>query len=239
MSEHDLSVVDISHWQTIIKPEARQQGLVGVIHKATEGSSMVDANYAPRRMLAKVLGLKWASYHYLHPDNIEQQIEFYLLNAEPEPGSRVVIDYEEQGLELDHLRAAARHIAEIDPSLQITIYAGNLLKEQLGDDNDEELGQYDLWIAQYTTASEPKWPKGTWPQWSLWQYSDGVNGGTPQSIAGIDGPCDCNVFNGTREECAEWMGPPSEAVPGTGDRTVIINISAPPGIEVVVNVDTE
>jgi lysozyme len=236
MSTHDLSIIDISHYQTLIRPEARAN-LVGVIHKATEGSTMVDGNYAARRELARALGLKWSSYHYLHPGDIDAQMDFYLRNANPEPGSRVCIDYEDTDLELDHLKAAARAIGELDPSLQITVYGGGLLRDQLGDRNDKELGQYALWIAHYTTASEPDWPKGTWPTWSLWQYTDGVNGGSPKSVEGIEGPCDCNVFNGSRENCAKWMGPNSDQ-PAPGG-TVTINIDTPPGIEVVVTVNGE
>lgn len=234
MSEHDLSIIDISHWQTVVRPESRPH-LVGIIHKATEDTSMVDGNYAARRAGALALGLKFASYHFLHPDDIEQQMRFYLANAKPLPGERVVIDYEHEDLVLDDLREAVRWIDEIDPTLQITIYGGGLLRDQLGDDNDPYLAQCALWIAHYTTASAPDWPKGTWPTWSLWQYSDGVNGGTPQEVEGIDGPCDCNVFNGSRENCAKWMGPVTEE-PDVEDRLVTIDIYVPEGVDVKVNV---
>ena len=62
-------------------------------------------------------------------------------------------------------------------------------------------------LAQYTTGT-PSWPDETYPQWSLWQYSetgeiDGIN----------DSYVDLNRFNGSDAELLTWISPAgSEAI---------------------------
>ena len=55
--------------------------------------------------------------------------------------------------------------------LQVTVYSGHLLKEQLNGTKNELLAEHtDLWLAQYT-AGTPTWSQGTYPKWTMWQYS--------------------------------------------------------------------
>jgi len=66
-----------------------------------------------------------------------------------------------------------------------------LIKTQLGTTRNGWLAaNTSLWLAQYTTGL-PSWPTGTWPNWSLWQYTDG---GT---VPGFSRPLDCDRFNGS------------------------------------------
>lgn len=166
-------------------------------------------------------------------------MDFYLSKIEPEAGARVCIDYEDTGCTLTDLRDAISRLHEVRPDLQITIYSGNLIKEQLGNSKDELLATTSLWITQYTSADAPSWPKATWPVWTLWQYSDGSAGGSPKSLAGLPTPVDCNAFNGSRENCEKWLRPagapgqsaepepepelPQVEIITTGSRRVIVN----------------
>lgn len=238
-SDHEIMVVDISHHNTLIRSGAVESGLVGVIHKASEGSTFIDANYASRREVARSLGLQWGSYHFLRPGDMEQQMRFYLDNAKPGTGDRVVIDFEDESLSLADLRDAAAWLEALDPSLQIAIYGGHWLRDLLGNDYDEQLARYALWIAHYTSAAQPDWPQGTWPAWSLWQYTDGTSGGDPKQIEGVDGPYDCNAFNGSRENCVKWFGPPVPvpAPPPEGEVNVRVNITGPEAMQVTVIVN--
>jgi hypothetical protein len=61
-----------------------------------------------------------------------------------------------------------------------------------------------LWIAQYTSADQPSWPAGTWPTWSLWQWTDS------ESIEGISAPVDGDRWNGDDEGLLAWFGPAEE-----------------------------
>ena len=46
------NVIDISHYQTVTSfQEVKNNGIVGVIHKATQSTTLVDAKYHARRAL--------------------------------------------------------------------------------------------------------------------------------------------------------------------------------------------
>jgi len=207
----DIWVVDLSHHNTVKSfTSAAADGLIGVIHKATEGASYKDPTYKGRESQARGAGLLWSSYHFMRPGNQRDHFKAYLNFAAPREGERVCLDYEDEKLSLSSLYDAMDYISEVRPDLQMTIYSGHLLKEQLGSKNDARLAKASLWIAQYTTAGSPSWPTATWPQWTLWQYTDGDNGGQPRNVAGIISPIDCNRFNGSRENCIAWLGPAGE-----------------------------
>ncbi|TAN09877.1 MAG: cell-wall lytic protein [Rhizobiaceae bacterium] len=203
---HTLHVIDLSHHNAVRDlGQTKAAGVIGVFHKATEGVGYTDPAFAIVRSLAASHGLLWASYHFLRHADIAAQMRHYLAVAQPAGGERVCIDYEQADCTLDDLHAAVSYLRSHAPNNPITIYGGNLLKEQLGDRTDDLLASTSLWIAQYTSADAPRWAAATWPAWSLWQYSDGQFGGEPKSVPGID-RCDCNTFNGTENECRAWFG---------------------------------
>jgi GH25 family lysozyme M1 (1,4-beta-N-acetylmuramidase) len=67
---------------------------------------------------------------------------------------------------------------------------------------NSELSQYRLWLAQYTLA-KPSWPKVTFPQWWLWQYTEhGECDGIPGDS---EGNLDLNKYTGTKQQLInEW-----------------------------------
>ena len=203
----DPVVIDISHHQSdpIDWAALKASGVVGVIHKATEGTSYVDDKLFSRAKAAMDAGLKWATYHFLRDSDPEDQMYHYLSTIDPVPGERVCIDHEpdQNGNEpsLEVLKDAVQYIIDNRPDLQITVYSGHLIKDQLPNTvHDEVLADTSLWIAHYTGGDAPTWPTGTWPTWSLWQYTDS------ESVAGIS-PVDGDRFNGSAENCAKWFGP--------------------------------
>jgi len=202
MSDHP-SCIDISHWQNFPDFEqVRAAGVVAMIHKATEGTSYVDPNRAINCINASKAGIAFCTYHWIKPGNPVAQMNFFLATIDPKPGERMVIDYEETGCTLDELKQAVQILLDDPRHLQITVYSGHLLKEQLGDDQDEFLAMNtDLWLAQYTEG-EPSWPDGTYGSWTLWQYSESG------SVDGIDGTAvDLNRFNGSDAELVKWISP--------------------------------
>jgi lysozyme len=213
----DLVVTDLSHWNEVDSfVEAQASGLIGVIHKATQGTNFFDDKYTEREADARVIDLCWSSYHFLEHGDPQAQMEWYLECARPLAGERVCIDFEENpngpDATLDDLRGAISAVRSLDPSLQITVYGGSLLKELLGTAYDETLASTSLWVAQYRDT-DPVWPTGTWKTWSLHQYSDGSVGGYPRSLAGLGAPHDCNRFNGSRSQCEKWFGPAEQSKP--------------------------
>src|SRR5262245_33509042 len=65
-------VVDLSHWDPADNYETvKQQGIVGVIYKATEGGSYTDPTYVSQQRAAKAAGLKWGAYHFADASNVD------------------------------------------------------------------------------------------------------------------------------------------------------------------------
>src|SRR3569623_1581891 len=60
------AVIDISHlsYVTDFNLMRRHSGILGIIHKASEGGDWVDQTYAERRPPAEAAGLLWGAYHY-------------------------------------------------------------------------------------------------------------------------------------------------------------------------------
>jgi lysozyme len=240
--------IDISHHQGF--PDFKKvaaAGVLGIIHKATEGSSYVDKNRATNCAAAKAVGLAVSTYHWLSPGSSPSaQMDFYLRAIKPVRGERVIIDYEQAGCAIHELHEAVLALINTKLDLRIAVYSGHLLKQQLGNTVDTLLKtSTDLWLAQYTTGS-PSWPIGTYTGWALWQYSD------TGTLPGITGAMvDFNRFNGTNEEFMNWISPTSSAdtdnrplapkpvldpAPDPAQQIVTIEINAPPGVRVVTKI---
>lgn len=238
MSEH-VSCIDISHWQGFPDFEqVRASGVVACIMKATEGTSYIDPNRAQNFIAARDAGIQCCTYHWLKPGDARAQMQFYLSVVDPVVGERMVIDYEEDGCALDGLREAVQALLDDPRGLQITVYSGHLLKQQLGSDHDPFLADNtDLWLAQYTTGT-PSWPDGTYPHWTLWQYAE--NG----TIPGIDDTyVDLNHFDGDDAKLVQWISPsgsrPPEPTPPPSEKVeVSIVTSGDVGVAVTVNGET-
>jgi lysozyme len=203
--------VDLSHYQAGFDFQSfKSGGGLGVILKATEGLSITDRSHAIFRAQALAAGLAVASYHFLHPGDIAAQAEFFLGAVNPRRSERVVVDHErppeqQPAPSLGDLIAFLQAIQSARPDLQLTVYSGDLIKEQLGSTRNEWLAENtSLWLADFT-AGEPEWPRATWPAWSLWQYTDAG------AVPGFGGGLDCDRFNGTEENFLKWIGPPSPA----------------------------
>jgi lysozyme len=86
------------------------------------------------------------------------------------------------------------------------LYAGHYLREQLGAAAEPVLTNCWLWVAQY--ASAPTRVPPQWPKWTFWQYTDGQNGLSPHTVAGI-GTCDRDRFNGDMAALRQLWGVPT------------------------------
>src|SRR5262245_16875979 len=105
--------IDISHHQGFPDfDDVKAAGVLGVIHKATEGSTYVDPNRAENCSNALRAGLAIATYFWIKPGDGRAQAEFYMETIEPQRGERVVIDYEEDGVTLDMLHAAVQALLD-------------------------------------------------------------------------------------------------------------------------------
>jgi lysozyme len=236
MSE-TVKCIDISHWQGFPDfEEVRASGVLAMIHKATEGTGYADPNRARNCSNAIAAGISTATYHWLKPGgNAADQMKYYLDVVQPVAGERVVIDYEEDGCQLDDLLDAVEALLDAGGDLGVTVYSGHLLKEQISGERNAFLAENtDLWLAQYTSGT-PTWPSETYPQWSLWQFSETGN------VVGIDDAyVDLNRYNGSDAELIAWIKPagaaPTPPVPVPQRDTVYVAVIAPDSVKVKVKV---
>jgi lysozyme len=211
VEENEMTVicVDLSHYQAGFDMEAfKADGGLGVILKASEGTSIFDSSYTTHRKNALVAGLAVASYHFFRSSDPTQQADWYLECANPTVGERVVCDVEDTTINKGSVQTFFERILAQRPDLQLTVYTGNV-----GEEAEQKWGKFDwlaantsLWTCQYASTPSP-WASETWPVWSLWQYTD------QGKVAGFTGNVDCNSFNGSNDNFLTWMGPCAQPAP--------------------------
>lgn len=229
-------VIDLSHHNTIPQSlqAAKDSGIIGVIHKATEGASYVDNTLDNRWYLASQAGLLWGTYHFMRPGDMKQQAAFYVetTNANGDENTLLAADHEDAGVSLADLKTWLAEVERLTGRRPV-IYSGHVLKDQLKGKPDSVLSGYLLWLAQY--GSSPTLPPGFDAAW-LWQYSD------KGSVPGVTPPTDVNAGDAA-DVTANWSGGPSQPVPvppaPSEHEEARIEITTTPGVIVTVIVNGE
>jgi lysozyme len=190
------------------------QGILGIIHKATEGASLQDSMYAYRRKMQNNRFL-WGAYHFnSESSSIAAQVANYLSVAEPDAKTLLALDWE-GGSAQAYSPSEAREFLELLMSKtgrqpkDIWIYGGNVLREKIDSPEDAAFfGQFKLWHCQYGT-SHPNICKA-WKTFDLFQYSE------TGKLDGTGSKVDLNIYNGDALALrAAWA-------PGTGKPSVPI-----------------
>jgi GH25 family lysozyme M1 (1,4-beta-N-acetylmuramidase) len=200
-------VIDIYHGDVVVDfAKVKAAGIVGVIHKASQGGAVVDQTYATRRKLALAAGLKWGAYHFFDfSAPPEVQAEHFLSVADADADTLVALDWENVGNKEPSALLAQRFLGEIDAKLnrKAVIYSGNVAKEQIKV-KDPYFGSHRLWLCQY--GANWKVQKSWSAPW-LWQNNGDSYGPGPHTIPGIKGLVDNNTIvpSMTVEQLiAEW-----------------------------------
>src|SRR5712691_9970805 len=118
MAEPLNVVVDISHHQKNVDfKKVKADGIVGVIHKATQGLTFVDKEYASRRQEALDAGLLWGAYHFGEGGDGSKQADHFLKVVDPDDQTLLVLDYEpnRQGptMTLNQARDFITHVKDV------------------------------------------------------------------------------------------------------------------------------
>ena len=189
-------VIDLSHHNGSVDfARIAAAGVLGVIHKATQGTDTVDPLYAERRVAARAAGLLWGAYHFgTGADGVAQAVHF-LDVVGADPATLLVLDFEgnPQGpsMTLEEARAFVTHVQSVTGRYP-GFYSGHDVKDLLGTHTDPVLAKCWFWLSQYgPTAVVPP----NWSSWTLWQYTDGAAGPDPHQVDGV-GYCDRDAFNG-------------------------------------------
>lgn len=205
-SGYTVHGIDISRYQGIIDWEVlRNADIKGVpvsfvFMKGTEGVSIVDDNFNLNFFESRKNGLLRGVYHFYTPDvDGRRQAEFFMKQVHLEPGDLPpVLDVEKAGdLTVAQLQREVRKwldLVERRYGVKPIIYSGYKFKEKYL--NDSVFNQYPFWIAHYYVEKLAYRGK-----WHFWQYTD------CGQVAGIKGPVDCNIFNGSSDELLELVIP--------------------------------
>jgi lysozyme len=204
------TVIDLSHHNGVMNFSSLPAGgVVGIIHKATQGTTGSDAMYQTHMAGAKAAGLLWGAYHFATGSDGVAQADAFLKFVKPTPQTLMVLDFEPnpQGtsMGLEDARAFVTHVKAVT-GIFPGIYGGHYLKELLGGTEDPTFQNCWLWLAQY--GPTPVVPPN-WANYTLWQYSDGTT--APHipipdlSVPAID-HCDHSNYIGTPEQLkAKWL----------------------------------
>lgn len=204
------AVVDISHHNGNINlQQAKTAGIVGVIHKATQGLTDVDPMYVTNRSQAQAAGLLWGAYHFGTGGDGAGQAEHFLQTVGTFENTLLVLDFEQNpGGSSMSLQDARDFVTQVNQATGRFpgLYSGSYVKELLGSNKDPLLAQCWLWLAEYgPNAIVP----ANWSTWTMWQYTDGSVGPQPHSVPGI-GNCDRDKFNGSIDQLqALWLSAPT------------------------------
>src|SRR6185295_18811405 len=132
--------------------QAKAAGIVGVIHKATQGLTFKDSKYLANREKALDAGLLWGAYHFGDGSDGTAQADFFLSVVSPGPDTLLVLDFEPntQGATMS-LDGARAFVGEVNAKVGRFpgLYSGSLIKQQLGSNKDPILAQCFFWLAQY------------------------------------------------------------------------------------------
>lgn len=192
-------VVDLSHWNTVDFNAAKSDGIIAVIHKATQGVTGVDKTYHSRKNTATSTGLLWGAYHFgtAAADGV-QQANHFLSTVGNTAGVLLALDVEPNGsstMTVEQARQFVDRIHAVTGRYPLLYGAKSFLTPY----TQGSLAQCKLWIAHYTSADKPNTPSHWKDKWVLWQYTDGKDGGTPKTVRGI-GKCDRDRYNGSEED---------------------------------------
>ncbi|WP_431050185.1 glycoside hydrolase family 25 protein [Roseateles sp. L2-2] len=203
--------VDISHWQqTVDLDAAHAAGLVGMMHKATQGASFVDPTWAARARKARELGLLIGAYHLCTNQLVEDQIDRFLdtiATSGSSAGVVPVLDWQHIAIPSQGTMTQTSLVEMINQFHDRTgiypmLYCGywalaNLAPRQ----GTGTLRSCPLWQGFY--SSHFGWLSDIWDDWTMLQYTDGTLGPSPHEFPGL-GTVARDTFNGTLENARNF-----------------------------------
>jgi GH25 family lysozyme M1 (1,4-beta-N-acetylmuramidase) len=200
--------IDVSTWNGAIRwAKVAGAGYRFAFGKATEGTAYNDQTYTANRNGSENAGLVFGAYHFARPTGTDlatatasaiTQANHFLAVAAPQPGELPpVLDLEVTG-KLPASRLLAWTLAWLDQiyartGVQPFLYTSpNFWKLNLGNSTAAAVGGTPLWVAHWTSASQPLVPAQNWNGvgWTFWQWTNCV------TVPGIAHCSDADRMNG-------------------------------------------
>lgn len=223
-------VLDISHHNEVAAGgfrAMREFGVRGIIHKATQGTSFVDPDFAKRGPQAVDVGLLWGAYHFGDSSNPADQAVHFLKAAKPGKDALVALDLEPNGAKTMSVAQAVVFLDVVAQKLgrPAALYAGfYTLDGHMTDEQARYLGQHRLWLAAYNKA--PKTPKPWSAPW-LWQFSGDGRNANGIVVPGVSLGVDMNTFGGSLAELERtWASDGRDAPPPQDGPSPIARLQA-------------
>jgi len=240
MAEINRKVLDISHHNNVTSWEqVKAAGIVGIIHKATEGTSYTDNQYLPRAKQALNAGLLWGAYHFANNSDVEAQVNQFLRVVGIDNETLYALDWEDEPNGKTMSRDQAKRFLQLleeRTGRKGVVYSGNRAKEALGKDHDEYFGAHRLWLAQYGSTPQAQ---VSWDEIWLWQYSDGQVGPQPRGCPGVTGYVDTNSWDFSDDDLrAQWSGCDEAPAPGPTPETAVVSMRLTSDRPVTVKIET-
>jgi lysozyme len=213
-------VADMNHNNAVDFANLAANGIIGVVHKATQGLGFTDPAYDARRAAATAAGLKWGAYDFATGDKVADNVARFFAVAKPDANTLMCLDFEDNTRSQMSGAQAHEFLDRVDQKLgrACWIYGGNRIFEQITD-NDPFWPKHPLWLCQYktdpalrdtdlATLSKHIRVPPPWKTWTLLQYTaDGV-GPLPHTVPGVENGADLNAYAGTTDQLrAVWPGP--------------------------------
>jgi lysozyme len=173
------------------------------VAKVTEGTNFVDQTFATNWAQMKANGLVRGAYHFARPDDnkAEDEANFFLDSIKQQVGDLEVGDFLALDLEvgsgdLGEWALTWLRTVKDRAGFRPVIYSSPSFIQEHGLSNQQELGNYGLWLADWQgTLPSPPAP---WQLLALWQDND------DSSVPGIGGNVDGDYFNGTADELKRY-----------------------------------
>lgn len=195
-----LPGVDVSHFQGVIDwQRVKAAGIGFAFIKATDGDQFVDPQLDENTSQCAALGIPFGLYHFFRPSiSVAAQAAFFLKHrkcssiAQLPPALDLEIGPVSALDASDWLDLVYEEIGREPLIYTAPVFA----RDNFGTSN--AMGVYPLWIAEYTTKSEPLVPNA-WSSWDFWQH-------TPSGhVDGIPNAVDLDWFQGTAEDLITWL----------------------------------
>lgn len=199
-----LQGIDISSYQSS-SPDV--SGLSFMFVKVTEGLTYVNPKWVQQRQDARDHGLVNGFYHYPHIANDPiKEADHFLAQINLVRGDVLCLDWEWYGQDVTHQQALAYrakfipYVQSKAPGHKVILYCDRSV--WTGVDQTSYCGD-GLWIADYTTAGQPRIQY----KWTFHQYSDHASQGGDADVAN---PA---MFPGGMADLKRWAGLPVSSTP--------------------------
>ena len=193
--------VDVSHWQGAIDWRAVESGGVSFAFvKATEGATFTDPAFAANWSGLAGTRIVRGAYHYFRPGADAAQQAAHFLRTAPVGAFDLppVLDVEvTDGMDGATIARGVRTwldaVSRATGKRPIVYTYPSFWNAHLS----TQFIDAPLWIAHYRVGA-PLVPSG-WAGWAFWQHTDDGR------VAGVSGPVDLNLFNGTSADLQSFV----------------------------------